>query len=166
MAFGPKPTDPVVRFWSHVNKSDGCWEWTKGLGRRGYGKFAASHGHSISAHRFAWVATYGEVPNGLFVLHNCDNVLCVRPDHLHLGTHKDNMREGVERNRFKCGSTASWSHLTEEAVTDIRTSSLTQWALAHKYGVTQAAVWRAQRGFTWRHVKQLPIPNKQIREEN
>lgn len=155
----PKPQDPISRFWNSVDKTDTCWFWTKRIDHRGYGRFRGWPRKQWKAHAYAWIITNGEIPNGLFVLHSCDNKRCVRPDHLHLGTHDDNMREGIERNRFKRGSDASWSRLTEEAVADIRTSSLTQWALAHKYGVTQSAVWRALRGHDWKHVTQPPRSN-------
>lgn len=150
---------PIERFWSKVNKTDDCWIWVAGLSPDGYGKFK-SGGRTYRSTRFLWAHLHGEIPEGMHVLHDCDNKRCVKPDHLHLGTNIDNMREGVERCRFLYGSNNPAGKLTEDAVVDIRTSSLTQWELAHKYGVNQAVVWRALRGFTWRRVNQPPLPNK------
>ena len=54
---------------------------------------------SISAHRFSYEMFYGAVPNDLLVLHKCDNVKCVRPDHLFLGTHQDNICDAYNKKR-------------------------------------------------------------------
>lgn len=87
------------RFWSLVEKTDGCWAW-KGYTQEGrYGHFMVTPGHRQGAHRVAWQIAYGAIPDGLHVCHRCDNPSCVRPDHLFLGTHRDNMRDMVARGR-------------------------------------------------------------------
>jgi hypothetical protein len=87
------------RFWRHVDKShpSGCWLWTAGT-RKGYGRIAIGR-TSIYAHRFAFSEAYGVIPDGLFVCHRCDVPLCVRPDHLFLGTPRDNIRDSVAKGR-------------------------------------------------------------------
>lgn len=81
----PKP-DAVQRFWSKVDKSGTCWFWTAGRSKPlPYGKFFYA-GRTVGAHRFAYEITFGPVPGGLDVLHHCDIPLCVRPDHLYVGT--------------------------------------------------------------------------------
>lgn len=100
---------PEERFWAKVDKSDpdGCWIWTASTftDRNGYGKFNAAippvSNKTVYAHRFSYEMTNGPIPDGLFVLHKCDNPPCVNPAHLHLGTQADNMREMVERGRTK-----------------------------------------------------------------
>lgn len=77
------------RFWARVKKGDGCWEWTGSTGRRGYGTFMV-HGERTRSHRYSWALHFGAIPDGLWVLHRCDNPPCVRPDHLWLGTVLDN----------------------------------------------------------------------------
>jgi len=66
------------RFWDKVNLADkyGCWEWTASTDSAGYGVFGFQ-GHLIHSHRFAWVLENGEIPEGLHILHQCDNPLCV-----------------------------------------------------------------------------------------
>ncbi len=88
----PKPLEE--RFWAKVRKSDGCWEWTGAANRQGYGRIALGRASGPRrAHRIAWELTHGPVPDGLWVLHHCDNPPCVRPDHLWLGTRADNARD-------------------------------------------------------------------------
>jgi hypothetical protein len=99
------------RFWEKVAKSDGCWLWTGGCSNTGYGAFWLK-GQTINAHRIAWLLTSGPIPDGMDVLHRCDANYsvgdrsyrrCVRPDHLFLGTDKDNMADMVAKGRSASG---------------------------------------------------------------
>ncbi len=87
------------RFWKRVNRTDGCWVWTASTVTGGYGKFWDGKRH-VRAHRYAWEMVNGPVPNGLEVLHTCDNPPCVNPAHLFLGTQADNMRDMVRKGRM------------------------------------------------------------------
>lgn len=92
----------LERFWSKVRKSDeadGCWVWTGGKSREGYGQIFVSHGKYAKAHRCSYEIEYGPIPEGLDCLHRCDNPPCVRPEHLWLGTAKDNSRDMYEKGR-------------------------------------------------------------------
>lgn len=82
------------RFWIKVRRSrgKGCWLWGAGCFASGYGAFAWN-GKTWRAHRLMWELTNGPIPAGMHVLHTCDTPACVRPDHLFLGTHGDNMRD-------------------------------------------------------------------------
>ena len=96
-----------ARFWDKVNKADGCWEWKGGVDRDGYGRLRVrtpDGGHkTFLVHRIAWELSFGTIKDGLWVLHHCDNRKCCRPEHLHLGTHQDNMDEMRCRKRAATG---------------------------------------------------------------
>ena len=86
------------RFWSKVDLSGECWVWT-GTKAGGYGRFYLNR-RMMPAHRYSWTETSGPIPDGLMVLHKCDNPSCVRPDHLFLGTQSDNMLDASAKNRI------------------------------------------------------------------
>lgn len=89
----------VLRFWSHVaSRADGCWEWTGARGRAGYGYFSIKD-RRFFAHRLAFALVNGPIPPGLFVCHRCDNPPCCRPDHLFLGTTRDNVVDAMRKGR-------------------------------------------------------------------
>ncbi len=98
---GKWPRTPFeVRFWHKVNKTETCWLWTGHTNYSGYGLFRRSRGsQEVRAHRVSWDLHYGQVPEGLLVLHKCDVRNCVNPDHLFLGTQPDNVRDCEVKGR-------------------------------------------------------------------
>lgn len=91
------------RFWNRVEKTNGCWQWTGSTDTNGYGQLRipgprSSH-KKVRTSRYSWVLHYGPIPNGMLVLHTCDNRRCVRPDHLWLGTQADNMADMSNKGR-------------------------------------------------------------------
>lgn len=96
----PKPLIP--RFWEKVQKSDGCWVWTGATmkSRGGYGAFNVGEHRVKYAHRFSWEIHNGPIPDRMFICHHCDNPKCVRPDHLFLGDHWDNMADATFKGRM------------------------------------------------------------------
>lgn len=94
----------VALFWSKVNKiKGGCWEWTASTFPDGYGQHKWKY-KNRRAHKLSYELTYGKVPKGLEVMHSCDNRICVKPKHLSLGTHQDNMDDMVAKGRSLTGS--------------------------------------------------------------
>lgn len=153
------------RFWAKVIclGIEECWEWIGGKARFGYGAFGIKHGESpVPAHRFSWMLTNGPIPDGLWVLHHCDNPPCVNPTHLFLGTREDNMRDMMEKRRhwahrgFKpitCGEHNGRAKVTSDQVAEIReryAEGETQTALAPIFGLSRQAIGMIVRRENWK----------------
>ena len=157
-----RKTVPVVdRFWKYVDIKgiNDCWEWRGDMYSNGYGRMYVE-GKTVSAHRLSFKLNTGCIPDGLCVLHRCDNRACVNPLHLFLGTKRDNTLDCISKGRFghegKCMGEANAHHkLTEKDVDAIREArrirSMTNQELATKYGVTTSTISCAASGRTWSH---------------
>jgi hypothetical protein len=147
----------VEKFWQRVDRSkpDGCWEWQAGTAR-GYG-WLIRNGKTAYAHRVSWEFHNGPIPDGLYVLHQCDNPLCANPKHLFLGTQRDNMLDMIAKGRYRGGGPkgerCAASRLTEDAVREIRASTLSTRALAERYNVHDTTIRRARSRKYWLHVE-------------
>jgi len=111
------------RFWTKVKKTEYCWLWTAGVNTYGYGKIGLGGRKrgSTHAHRVSWMLHNSKIPKGIFVLHKCDNPLCVNPKHLFLGTAKDNIQDAIKKGRFcSKGEKNPMAKLTWKKVSSIR----------------------------------------------
>lgn len=97
-AYRRRPDVLKRRFWAKVDATGSCWWWTGAKHYRGYGACSSDYGDT-RAHRAAWKYTSGEIPKGLGVLHRCNNMLCVNPDHLYLGDQQDNANDMLAAGR-------------------------------------------------------------------
>lgn len=159
------------RLMSHVviNNYSGCWEW-QGSKRGGYGRITVGSRTDgtrkvVMAHRLSYELTHGEIPDGYEVCHKCDNRCCVNPDHLFIGTHKDNMddRDKKGRNISHKGEKNGNAKLSEKDVVDIkakRANGATFQEIADEYGVHKKTVMDAVNGKNWAGLP-LPEPPKE-----
>ena len=144
----------------------GCWLWPGKSGSNyGYGRVKVG-GKRWMVHRLSYHQNVGPIPPGMVVMHSCDNVACVNPRHLSVGTVAENNRDASVKGRSSKGVLHSIkiiatvargvknkaTKLSREAVEDIRSSSLPQRKLASKYGVSQMAVFNVIHRKSWGYV--------------
>lgn len=146
-------TDRQLRsFWSKVDVKgeDDCWEWTAARNQRGRPVFqprtCQKLGISYSAYRISWILFKGEIPEGQWVLHTCDNPACINPKHLFLGTAKQNTRDMFGKGR------SGKSKLVPSQVLKIRDDPRPRRIIAKEYGVTLNMVQKIKSGHSWRHL--------------
>jgi len=135
--------------------NSGCWLWVGGQQKSGYGAFRFLN-KQCCAHRVSWTLYRGEIPDGLCVLHKCDNRQCVNPDHLFLGTLKDNMQDMARKGRApnpiwaRGENNGGGGKLTESNVREIRTAHGLHREIAETFGVSRPLVSAIKRGDVWK----------------
>lgn len=146
------------RFWSYVDKTDTCWLWRGSKNANGYGQLSETSGRekpkSHRAHRLSWELHYGAIPPGLCVLHRCDSPACVNPDHLFLGSQRENMHDMIRKGRKArvagmVGEDNPAAKITREDAELIRSSPLSGVELARQYGLTPAMISRIRLRKAW-----------------
>lgn len=160
MRINPRAIPVEERFQDAVDRGteDQCWEFQWHRNKQGYGKFFF-RGSCWQAHRVAYTLTKGEIPNGLDVLHTCDNPPCCNPAHLYVGTDADNTRDKIARNRLRPrkGERHGMHKMTEmearDVIAELRAGTPGR-ILARKYGVTDTAISLIKRGINWRHLRE------------
>ncbi len=143
-----------------INNINGCWEWIKTLNLWGYGKITYrdnKKSKEISAHRLSYILNIGKLPKKKLVLHKCDNRKCVNPQHLYLGTQKDNMNDMINKKRAVIlkGSQAPWSKLNENDVIEIKKlliTNLSQYKIGKLFNVSRSAILNIKNGSNWKHI--------------
>lgn len=149
------PDDVLERFWTKVDKTESCWIWTSAKG--GVGQYGLFHlwGRARLAHRISWEIHYGPIPkgegyHGTCVLHHCDTPPCVNPEHLFLGTSRDNTDDALAKKRLH-------TKLTAKDVREIRAAcERGEWGCqstqARVYGVHHSAIYAIVKRITWTHI--------------
>ena len=138
------------RFWSKVDigEPEDCWAWLKGKDLQGYSQFKLN-GKTIGGHRYSWILKNGAIPAGLVVRHKCRGQ-CVNPDHLELGTKKQNNGDMIRDGTSLKGIKHHNCKLTEEKVRQIRTSSKTQGELSKDYNISGVQISNIITGKSWK----------------
>lgn len=150
------------RFLDKVIFSDTseCWNWTAAANNMGYGVFRKD-GKNVLAHRTIYEVLVGQIPDGLNLLHSCDNPLCCNPRHLNPGTQKDNVHDAMSKGRnskppIRVGEKNNKSKLREFQIIEIRNliseNKHTHRKIAHMYGVSAAVISNIGKRRTWNHV--------------
>ena len=149
--------DFIARFEAKLDKSGDCWLWTASCAGKGYGQMKLPKQRKQEySHRLAYMIYKGPIEDNQYVCHTCDNPKCCNPDHLFLGTCKDNLQDMKAKNRHLCGTKNAQAKLTEEDVVKIRQClaiGMPQWKIARAFGVGQMAISRIKTGLRWAHVK-------------
>jgi len=156
------------RFWSKVQPSEGCWNWTAAKNEKGYGVFGINR-DTFKAHRVAFILSGQEIPDGLCLLHKCDNPACVNPDHMMIGTRAENnadmcakgrhvngaQKTPIEQCKYEKGEHHHNARLTAEIVLQIRNDralGMSFSRIAAKYGIGQKHAHSIATRKAWKHV--------------
>lgn len=166
-------TKMIERFWEKVDvppSDDVCWNWLAGKNKQGYGEFTSSlrNGKHTRAHQVSWIIHFGDIPEGMHVLHTCDNPSCVNPKHLFLGSHTDNMRDMIKKGRAnrrflygeehpQHGTNSKFHKLTEDDVRKIRelkkSGKYKLREIAEMFGVSHGVINNICQGRKWAWLK-------------
>ncbi len=144
------------RFWEKVDKKGKgeCWEWKAFCGNHGYGQIGF-RGKMEQAHRISYELNVGKIPEGLCVLHHCDNTACVNPAHLFLGTQGDNMIDMSKKGRSMIGINQPRHKLNECEILEIRrlrSIGLKPKILSKMFGVSASHIWNIYNRLSWKHI--------------
>lgn len=148
-----------------IDNETGCWNWTAGIYETGYGHFKMKHSDGkqkkTRAHRVSWMIFKGDIPEDMLVLHNCDNKICVNPDHLFIGTQQDNINDMISKGREKLsfpGELSPQSKLTNEDVRNIR--NMYKIGIHYKeimalFNISDAQFYRIKNRHCWSHLPKI-----------
>lgn len=143
------------RFWAKVRKTESCWLWTGCANNKGYALIRPSGTEPKKlVHRISYIMAYGPISDAVCVLHRCDTPLCVRPDHLFLGTKADNNQDMKTKGRYHSVLTKR-----QEALCESSPKSAKQ--LAREWGVDKGVILR-RRSWVYEHRNEV-LSDTQVR---
>jgi len=155
--------DPLLaRFIKNIDVrgDDECWNWTAGRFSSGYGQFRVGE-NKVRVHRIAYLARNGDLPRynekgeELYVCHHCDNKICCNPDHLFLGTSKDNTRDAYIKKRITPGEGNPNAILRNSQVRLIKkmlSNNIPHRKIAVFFNVSKGAISNISAGNNWIHI--------------
>jgi len=151
-----RKANDVQRFHSgyRVDAASDCWEWQTNIQSNGYGH-AKFGGKARLVHRVSYEMHKGIIPDGVYVLHSCDNRKCVNPLHLFLGTAMDNRLDMQAKRRHAHGERVRTAKLTASQVLEIYALSDAGKGsplIAKRYGISISMAWNIKTGKSWRHL--------------
>ena len=148
------------RFWSKVEVAQPweCWGWKAGVDHHGYGQFSID-GHKNGSHRIAWQIINGDIPDGMYICHHCDNPACTNPAHLFLGTAKDNASDRDQKGRGSGGWSLKGGHVSAKLSDDEVVCILQMFddgvnrdEIADEFSTSRRNVDLIGARRTWRHI--------------
>ena len=139
-----------------VIKNENCWEWKNATDGNGYGRIYLGSRRALLAHRVSYLIHKGEIPDGLFVCHSCDNPTCTNPLHLFLGTPKDNMQDCIKKGRKNVPRGANHYNVKLTIDQAIKIKELTklkytQIRLSKMFNVSPSTIQNIVDGKTWKN---------------
>lgn len=153
----PKKT-PIERFFEKVEKTSSCWLWKAHKNQKGYGMF--HYKKDMSAHKFSYLLHKGDVPKTMFVCHKCDTPSCVNPEHLWLGTNKENVQDSKDKGRnirpTARGSLNHNSKLDETSVREIKNllkEGMNKKEISRRFKISYPTILNIWNNKIWKHVK-------------
>ena len=166
-----------------VRNENGCWGWAGVHSKSGYGKMSRGRNNPTHAHRYSYEKHIGQIPDGLFVLHKCDNPPCTNPAHLFVGTNRDNMHDAMRKGRNRpppiqrgmdnilvrnpllrpMGAKHHSAKLTEQQVLEIAKSEEQGSVLAKAFGVSPTLISNIRRRRIWKHLLAPDLVGKPTR---
>ena len=163
LKFHSKSLDEAYEYGVIRNKENECWGWKRTTNNGGYGYFSSRGQKKWAAHRYSYEKYIGQIPDGLFVLHRCDNPPCSNPLHLFLGTNSDNTKDAYDKGRRKAvpiecmprGNNCHLSKLTENQVVEIKkmiSNGKSNTEIAKLFGVIHQTISAIRNKKTWKHI--------------